>query len=312
MFDVITVGEPMVLFASNEKEKIRDAEQFTKYTAGSELNVSVGLSRLNYDVVYVTRLGKDPFGEFMYDFIKSEKINTSHIKFDPSRPTGLMFKGKSKDKDPEIFYMRRNSAASGICKDDLDFGKNKSAKVIHLTGISLALSEGTKKAVFFLAQFAKENGIKLTVDPNLRYQLWDSKDEMINTVNTLAFMSDVFLPGLKESQMLTGFSEIDQIASFYLNKGVKTVIIKLGKNGAAVFTDKEFYTVPGFKVPVVDTVGAGDGFAVGFISGLLDELTLKDSVIRGNAIGALQVMTPGDNDGLPNRTKLEEFLRSMI
>jgi len=162
-----------------------------------------------------------------------------------------------------------------------------------------------------LIQTAKENGVSISFDPNLRLQLWEDKEEMVQIINELASQSDIVLPGVNEGLLLTGSDDENAIADFYLNKGVLTVIVKLGEKGAFVKTKEDSFIVPGFKVEkVVDTVGAGDGFAVGVISGLLDGLSLKDAVRRGNAVGALAVMSPGDNDGLPNPDQLETYMNS--
>lgn len=311
MSDVVTFGEPMVLFAGDRSE-IYNSDQFTKYVAGSELNVSIGLARLGYDVIYMTKLGEDPFGHYIYDFIKKEKVNISHVKFDSSHLTGIMFKSKRENGDPEIFYFRKHSAASSMNRSDLEFVKKENPKIIHLTGITPAISNDTKDATFYLAKLAKEKNITLTFDPNLRPQLWKDKTEMVRVINDLAFSSDVFLPGIKEAEILTGLSEPQKIAQFYLSKGVRIVVVKLGEKGAFVAKSNESYFINSFSVKVIDTVGAGDGFAVGIISGLADGLSLRETVTRANAIGAMQVMTPGDNDGLPNREKLEEFLRGVV
>jgi len=308
MADVVTFGEPMVLLAG-DKNKIYDSDHFTKYIAGSELNVSIGLVRLGYDVIYATKLGEDPFGRYIYDFMKKEGINTSYTEFDSSHLTGLMFKSKNSNGDPEIFYFRRHSAASFMEQKGLYFVKLMNPTFIHLTGITLALSASTNEAFNFLLKFAKEKNIPVIFDPNLRPQLWKDKDEMLKSVNNAAFSSDIFLPGIKEAKTLTGLFDPEAIGHFYIERGVKIVIIKLGEKGAFVVSKEESYEVPAFHVKAVDTVGAGDGFAVGIISGFLDGISLREAVVRANAIGAMQVMTPGDNDGLPDREKLEEFLR---
>lgn len=136
---------------------------------------------------------------------------------------------------------------------------------------------------------------------------------MVKVINDIASKCDMVLPGVAEGMTLTGSDDPDAIADFYLNLGVNTVIVKVGSKGAFVKTQSEAYLVPGFKVTkVVDTVGAGDGFAVGVISGLLENLPLKEAVKRGNAIGSLQVMVPGDNEGLPSREKLEQYLKEQV
>lgn len=141
----------------------------------------------------------------------------------------------------------------------------------------------------------------------------EKQEEMVQVINDLAFRSDIVLPGINEGKILTGSDDPSRIADFYLGEGVKIVIIKLGDKGAFVKTQDTSFLVEGFKVQhVVDTVGAGDGFAVGVISGLRAGLSLKEAVVRGNAIGALAVMSPGDNDGLPNKKQLEDFMKKNV
>jgi len=180
---------------------------------------------------------------------------------------------------------------------------------IHITGIPPALSLNCREATYELIRRAKDKGLNVTFDPNLRPSLWSSKEKMIKVINDIASKCDMILPGIEEGLILTGSNNPSEIADFYLNLGVKTVIIKIGDKGAFVKTKNETYVVLGFKVEkVIDTVGAGDGFAVGIISGLLENLPLRDAVRRGNAIGALQVMASGDNEGLPTHEELQRYL----
>jgi 2-dehydro-3-deoxygluconokinase len=159
----------------------------------------------------------------------------------------------------------------------------------------------------------KELGRTVSLDPNLIPTLWTSKQEMIEVINQFAMKADYFLPGISEGEILTGYKSPRDIASFYLDKGVELVVIKLGEEGAYYKNSSEEGLVNPYEVKeVVDTVGAGDGFAVGVISGLLENLQIKESVLRGNAIGSMAVQFPGDNDGYPNRDQLMEFMKLPI
>ena len=127
-------------------------------------------------------------------------------------------------------------------------------------------------------------------------------------INELSSLADMVLPGRAECRILCRTDDMDEAADFYQNTGVKTVIIKNGSRGAYVRDGNESFQIPGYRVEkVIDTVGAGDGFAAGVISGRLEGLSMLEMVRRGNAIGALQVMNIGDNEGLPDRTRLELF-----
>lgn len=310
MCEVITIGEPMVLFVADSFGKLEDIEHFTKFLAGAEVNVCIGLTRLGHKVSYITKLGQDPLGKYIHKFLLKENIDVSYLKYDDKFPTGFQLKEKIKEGDPEVVSFRKGSAATHVTKEDIEKINLTGIKHIHLTGIFPALSQSTREAVYFLIKRAKDIGIRISFDPNLRPKLWPSKDEMVKVINDLASLCDIVLPGVNEGVILMGSDDPEKIADFYINNGAKIVIVKVGAKGAFVKTSEKAYIVPGFKVEnVVDTVGAGDGFAVGVISGLLEGKTLEESVLRGNAIGSLQVMTPGDNDGLPTPEKLDEYIK---
>jgi 2-dehydro-3-deoxygluconokinase len=153
----------------------------------------------------------------------------------------------------------------------------------------------------------RKAGRTISFDPNLRPTLWGSEERMRSTVNALAAKADWVLPGIEEGKLLTGQSTPEGIADIYLNAGASLVVVKLGPDGA-YWADKNHASyVPGFPVKtVVDTVGAGDGFAVGVISGLLDDCRTSDAVRRATWIGARAVQVLGDTEGLPSRKDLIE------
>lgn len=305
----ILVGEPMGLFIADELGKLEDVNHFSFTTCGAELNVAIGMKRLGHDVSYMTKLGNDPFGARIVNRIKELGISTDLIQFSPEHPTGFMFKSMVTDGDPSIFYFRKGSAASTLNAEDvvaLDFS---SYSAVHVTGITPALSETARKAVFALAKIAREQNLQFSFDPNLRLQLWPDHQLMAQCINSLAFQSDLFLPGVNEAKLLMGEVEPEKIATYYLDGGAKAVVVKLGAKGAYYATRETQGYVPGFHVEhIVDTVGAGDGFAAGVLTGLEEGLSLEKAVRRGCAIGAIQLMSKGDNDGLPSRKELERFM----
>jgi 2-dehydro-3-deoxygluconokinase len=159
-----------------------------------------------------------------------------------------------------------------------------------------------------LVEAAKKKQVRISFDPNLRLALWKDKAEMVEVINALAIQANIVLPGISEGKILTGSDDPETIADFYLKQGVEAVIVKVGSKGAFVKTKAAQFMIPAFKVDhVVDTVGAGDGFAVGVVSALLEGQKLQEAVTRGAAIGALAVMSPGDNEGLPTVAGLEKF-----
>lgn len=310
---ILLVGEPMGLFIAQNEGPLEKITNYSLAVAGAEFNVAVGLSRLEYKASYLTKLGDDPFGKLIANVLDQNNIDNKLVIYTKERSTGFMLKSMVSKGDPEIFYFRKNSAASTLSKQDIEKIDFSSYGYLHLTGIFPALSETACQAAFYLLEKAKANGLKITFDPNLRPQLWKDKETMISTINKLAAEADIVFPGQAEGEILVGSTDPQVISDFYLSKGAKIVVTKLGSEGAYVATQKESYMVPGFKVEkIVDTVGAGDGFAAGTISGLLDGKSIKEAVLRGNAVGAIQVMSRGDNDGLPTREQLSKFMGAKL
>jgi len=299
----------MVMFVADEVGPLENIDSYTRFVAGAELNVSIGLARLGNHVTYVTRLGQDPFGRYIHNLLTATGLDTAGATYDSQYPTGFQLKSKVLTGDPEVVYYRKHSAASHLSVADIERIDLSTVSHVHVTGIPLALSEESREATFFLISRAKAAKLLVTFDPNLRPSLWPDTETMISTVNEAAFLCDIILPGIAEGRILTGCNTEQEMAKFYRDGGSKGTIVKLGSKGAYVDIDNEAFYVAGFPVnQVVDTVGAGDGFAVGVISGLLDGLGIADAVSRGNAIGAMQVMVRGDNEGLPDRENLAVFL----
>lgn len=310
MGEVILVGEPMALLIADEPGNLEDIQHFTRSMSGAEVNVAIGLERLGHQVEYMTRVGDDPFGKYIKQSLEENKIGTSYVSFDDEYKTGIQLKNYVLDgSDPYAPYYRKNSAASHISKEDIDKINFDGVKIVHVTGILPALSETTKEAAIYLMEKAKEKGITVSFDPNLRPALWKTEDEMISTLKELIKYADIVLPGIDECEVLYGTREVSKIIEYINPDKDKIVIIKQGSKGAFAVEGSKEYTIDGFKVDkVIDTVGAGDGFAAGVLSGILDGISIKESVARGNAIGAIQVMHRGDNEGLPTIEQLNQFI----
>lgn len=307
--DVITIGEAMAMFVATETGELADVEHFMKRVAGAELNVATGLARLGLSVGWVSRVGEDSFGRFVLNSLAKEGIDACGVSKDSRFATGFQLKSKVENgTDPIVEYFRKGSAASHLSPDDFNEAYFANARHLHLSGVAAALSESSYALLDRAARTMKAQGKTISFDPNLRPTLWKSEAEMVEKLNQLAFQADWVLPGLKESMILTGLQTPEAIADFYLTRGVRAVIIKTGSDGAWYKTaDGEQGAVSAVKVDnVVDTVGAGDGFAVGVISALLEGKPLPQAVKRGNKIGSLAIQVQGDSEGLPTREALGE------
>jgi sugar/nucleoside kinase (ribokinase family) len=236
-----------------------------------------------------------------------EGVDCSHVATVHGGLTASMRKGRVDDgTDPPIAYQRANSAASQLGPEHLDLPWLASARHLHVTGIFPALSAHTMAATQAAMRQMRAHHKTISFDPNLRPALWPDRAVMRDTLNALAAQADWVLPGWDEGRLLTGCDTPQDIARFYRNAGATQVVVKLGPQGAYVDGPEGRAFVPAFPVEkVVDTVGAGDAFAVGVISALLEGATLEQAARRGAWMGARAVQVRGDCEGLPTRAALD-------
>ncbi len=307
--DVVTLGEAMLMLVADQAGPLEQVTSYHKRTAGAETNVAIGLARLGLRVGWGSRLGDDSMGRYLLAEMQREGIDCSRVPLVAGERSGFQFKGKIEGGgDPPVEYHRKGSAASKMTVADLDADWLRSARHLHLTGVFAALSPNCLEVLQRAISLAREAGATISFDPNLRPTLWPSREVMATTLNALAARCDTVLPGIEEGQVLLGTRDPAAIARFYRGQGAARVIVKLGPDGA-YYDDRDegCGQVPAFPVAqVVDTVGAGDGFAAGVISALLEGRSVADAARRGAWIGARAVQVSGDTEGLPTRAQLEE------
>jgi 2-dehydro-3-deoxygluconokinase len=312
--DVVTIGETMALFTPNEEGMLRHALSFSMKFGGAESNVAIGLSRLGHSSRWISRLGEDEFGDAMLSFIRGEGVDVSFVTRDQSASTGVFFKEFRRLNDTRVYYYRKDSAASRMGAEWLGEDSISDAKYLHITGITPALSISCREMLEKAILIAKGNGTKIVFDPNLRLKIWRDEEEARQVIKKFASESDLVLPGISEAEFLFGRLSPEEYVEKFHNLGIETVIMKLGKQGALVSSPSvPMKRIPGFLVErVVDPVGAGDAFAAGVLSGLLDGISLEEAVLRGNAMGAMVTMVNGDAEGLPTRSDLSSFLTGCL
>lgn len=302
----------MVNLIANSPETFLEARTLPRQMAGAEFNVAIGVNRQGHSISYVTQLGDDWQGDLIVDYMDRTGIDTSAIRRVSGAATGFQLKVPGEGA-PKVIYFRAGSAASRTTPDIVDGLDFDGVRILHVTGIFSALTEGTYATVDALVDAAKAHGVLVTFDPNPRPTLWPSRQAMIDATNRLAAKCDVFLPGLSEGRMFSGLDDPRAIADHYLDMGVGKVVIKLGDSGSAAFRRdadgaRVETVVPSFVVDVVDTVGAGDGFASGVITGLLEGLDDERLLERANAVGAIQVTSVSDSEDLPTAEQLRRFI----
>ncbi|EMA50613.1 PfkB domain-containing protein [Halococcus morrhuae DSM 1307] len=306
--DVLTLGETMVLFSPDEPGPTKHQQTFKKSLGGAESNVAIALSRLGNDVTWHSTLGADPHGKYVNSFVRGEGVDTSTVEFTNDAPTGIMFKERRAFGETSVYYYRHGSAASTMTPDDLPADAIAEADYFHLTGITPALSDSCREATLAAVERAREADVTVSFDPNIRYKLWGSDEEMRRTLLALVEKSDIVLPGIEEGRTLFDAGTPDEIANACRDRGAAIAVVKLGAEGALV-DDGEVTRVPGYKVErVVDPIGAGDGFAAGFLDGRLHGLGAVEATKRANAVGAFATTVTGDVEGLPTERELDVFL----
>jgi dehydrogluconokinase len=308
-FDVALFGEAMMLLVADRPGPLENAQSFHKRTAGAETNVAIGLSRLGLKVGWASRLGTDSMARALLATMQGEGIDCSHVICDPTQRTGFQFKGRVTDgSDPPVEYHRKGSAASQMGPADVDEAWLRSARHLHATGVFAAISDTSLQAALKTMDVMRAAGRTISFDTNLRPTLWASTETMRHWINELASRADWVLPGIEEGLLLTGHTEPEAVARFYRERGAKLVVVKLGAEGAYYDSDVAGTgRIDGFPVKeVIDTVGAGDGFAAGVVSALLEGKSVPEAVRRGAWIGARAVQVLGDTEGLPTRAELKE------
>jgi sugar/nucleoside kinase (ribokinase family) len=306
---VLTFGEALVGYASVE-DNLRLATQFTRFPGGADLNVAVGLTRLGVRTIWASVLGDDAHADYLADAIGG--LGITPLVRRVSGPTALMFKAGA-DGDPEVLQVRDHTAFAQHADALLtgDVLALEGIDHVHLTGIALGISPVVRAVAHALLEAAVAGRVSVSFDPNLRLNLWPDRDEMRAIVNTFAAHASVVMPGLGEGRLLTGHEDAEAIAKRYLDAGAREVVVKLGAEGAQAWTaDGQTARSWPFTVTPIDTVGAGDGFAAGYLAAFLAGDSLQERVDQAAAVGALATTRRGDLAALPEREEVDALLNS--
>lgn len=304
--EVVTFGECMILFRAEQAGPLAGATRFSRSIAGADSNVAIGLSRLGLSVAWYSRVGNDLFGQQVRSALAEAGVAHIHLGVDCRRPTGFQLKARRDDGgDPETAYFRQGSAASVLSTTDLDLAALARARHLHVTGIAAALGPEAEALCHSAMHAMRAAGGSISFDPNLRPELWPDQACMIRAVEALAGHADWVLCGADEAERLMGSRIPQAIQAHYLARGATEVIVTTGADGAHWATATERAHVPARRMSqIVDTVGAGDGFAAGYISARLEGLSPAKATARGNAVGARVCGHGGDHEGLPDRPTL--------
>lgn len=294
---VTTLGEAMAVMDPISKGRLGQVNTFEKHLGGAELNVAVALARLGHRSGWAGLLGDDEFGKQILSFARGEQVDVSRAHLVSEAPTGVYFKERGALGQLRTYYYRRASAASTMCFEDLDLDYLLSAEFLHLTGITPTLSDSCNDLVERLLAEANQRGTLVSFDANVRWRLFNGRDprelyEPLVERTDLLFLSD------EEVELLFGGSDPEALRLAQEDLRAQTVVVH-GKGGALAVDGDTLIEKEGYSAEVVDTVGAGDAFVAGFLSGRLRNWTTEECLGLANACGACAVSVPGDAESMP-------------
>jgi 2-dehydro-3-deoxygluconokinase len=300
---VLTFGETMALASAVGTGPLAHTSTLDLSIGGSESNVAIALRRLGTPVTWIGRVGRDSFGDAVERQLRAEQLVVEVIR-DPDAPTGLMVKERRTATATRVWYYRADSAGSRLSAGDIPAATIDAASLLHITGITPALSASALAAVRHGVDRARRKGIPVSFDLNYRRALW-SADQARPVFRELMSKADIVFAGLDEAAIAVGEGEPLDLAARISELGPTEAIIKLGGQGCLATIDGQVFKVPAVDVPVVDSVGAGDGFVAGYLAehcaGEGPERRLHTAV----TVGAFACTVSGDWEGMPRRDELD-------
>ena len=303
MSGVVTLGETMGLFAATAVGSLSHVDAFRLGIGGAESNVAIGLARLGARATWIGRVGADEVGGLVRRELLAEGVD-ARVLVDDTAPTGIMVKSRRTASHSRVLYYRAGSAGSRLAASDLDEASIRDADILHVTGITPALSPTAAAAIDHAIDVAGNAGVPVSFDVNHRSALWSS-ERAGEVYRSIAARATIVFAGIDEARMLCAGESAVDLCEGIASLGATEVIVKLGSDGCTALIDGSSLHLPAVPVEVVDTVGAGDAFVAGYLA---ERLVGADALARlttGVRAGAFACLGLGDWESLPTRADLE-------
>ena len=301
---LLCLGEP--LFELNQLPP--DAQGRALYLeghGGDTSNAAIAASRAGARVGYISAIGQDAAGESFQKLWAAEGVDASTVTVRADAPTGLYLVTHGPQGHDFTFY-RTGTAASRMTPEALPEAALRAARMLHVSGISQAISTSACDTAFAAMQIARDAGVTVSYDTNLRRRLWPVK-RAAATIHAALELADISLPSLDDATHLTGLDEPEAIVDFYL-KLSPLVVLKMGKDGVIVADRQGRQRIPGFKVKAVDATGAGDTFAGNFLARTLAGDTPQQAARYANAAAALATTGYGAVAPMPGPQAVRQLM----
>jgi fructokinase len=328
MGQIVCFGEMLIDFVALERNvSVGYANQFEKAAGGAPANVAVGLARLGIPTAFITQLGDDPFGHYLFHLLQQNLVDTSGIAFSNDALTALAFVSIDHDGERSFAFYRKPSADMLIRPEQLAIPLLSSCKIFHLGSISL-INEPVRSTALKAIEIAKNAGAIISYDPNLRLALWDSEAEALQGLMQGFRQAHLVKMNIEELEFLTGQQGLSYPQAIFeasrglWHKELQLLVITRGGDGCIAITSSRYWESTGFSVTVEDTIGAGDGFMAGLLSGILPlihpqtkmvdamDTVMIPLLLRANAVGALTTTQRGGIPALPDETTVQAFLQT--
>lgn len=296
--DILCLGEPLIEFVR------REDGLYQRSIGGDTSNAAIAAAKQGASVGYLTSLGAGRFGDAVVDYWAEEGVDATHVTRHPTAQTGLNFV----EPDPaerHFTYRRKGSAASLMRPEDLPSEAIRAARCLHLSGITLAVSDDLRQTAFAAMTLAKEAGVPVSLDTNLRLALWEIEDARAVTHQAMADAT-IAVTSIDDSLHLTGLTDPSAIAAFYHKRGPKIVLVTMGAKGCLLSVGGAETAIPPAPANPIDSTGAGDSFAGSFLAYWLETgdpalAARRAAIVAAGTVSGLGAVWP-----IPRR---EEVLR---
>jgi 2-dehydro-3-deoxygluconokinase len=304
--DLVTFGETMARLENPVVGPMRHARHLDLGVGGAESNTAIGMCRLGGTAAWFGRVGDDEFGRLITTVLAGEGVRLGHTVVDRSAPTALLFKERRSGTMTRVQYYRKGSAGSRLHPSDVPHDLVRSARVLHVTGITAAISATARQALDDAVETARDAGVPVSLDLNYRQALW-TPTEAGDCLRRLVKRADLVFATEQEARLVVPDSgdDLAATAASLAALGPRDVLVKRGSEGVVALCEGDLYVQPAHLVPVIDPVGAGDAFAAGYLAEFVRGRPVADRLDTATAAGAYAVTVRGDWEGLPSRADLD-------
>ncbi len=295
-FDVVCLGELMVDFIASGQQRLAEAIQFRRYPGGSAGNVAAGVSRLGKTACIVTRLGTDPFGDFLLETMQTLNVGTASVSRDPKRRTGIAFISLNAQRVPEYVFFRHPCANTYLARQHVPLRTLRNAHVLYTSSMAL-VAKPLRTTCFSAVHYARRAGVQVAFDVNLRASLWRTSSEAQWEIRRLLRLVDILKIDVRELEFVLHNSRAQNArweAIFDYAPNLRLLALTDGRKGSILASSRTVYErIAAAKVPeerVVDTTGAGDAYMAALLA---RTISLKAN-LRGARLDTNELRTIGD------------------